>query len=163
MIRATINACAFATLLAHCALAFAHHDTVQSIDYAAAKDTPYGRAFDPSKASRTVEISMNDAMRFVPSVVTVKRGESIRFVAKNEGQVMHEMVLGTRAELAEHAEHMKMHPDMEHHDANMLHVAPGATGELGWQFTHAGQFWFGCLVPGHFEAGMVGQVIVTAP
>jgi uncharacterized cupredoxin-like copper-binding protein len=41
-----------------------------------------------------------------------------------------------------------------------VHVAPGKTGEIVWQFTKAGEFHFGCLVPGHFEAGMVGRIRV---
>jgi len=40
-------------------------------------------------------------------------------------------------------------------------VAPGKTGTLVWQFTNAGEFNYGCLVPGHFEAGMVGKISVA--
>ena len=29
-----------------------------------------------------------------------------------------------------------------------------------WEFTKAGEFYYGCLMPGHFEAGMIGKVIV---
>jgi uncharacterized cupredoxin-like copper-binding protein len=32
---------------------------------------------------------------------------------------------------------------------------------MGWQFTRAGEFFYACLIPGHFEAGMVGKVTVT--
>ena len=52
-------------------------------------------------------------------------------------------------------------PDMEHDEPCMAHVAPGKQGELVWQFTQPGEFYYGCLVPGHFEAGMVGKVRVT--
>jgi len=74
---------------------------------------------------------------------------------------MHEMVLGTRAELEAHAEMMRKHPGMEHDEPYMLHVPPGKSGQMGWRFTKAGEFLYGCLVPGHFEAGMVGTIIVT--
>ncbi len=70
------------------------------------------------------------------------------------------MVLGTTAELKEHAELMKRFPEMEHADANMAHVAPGASGDIVWQFTQAGEYQFACLIPGHYEAGMVGKVVV---
>jgi uncharacterized cupredoxin-like copper-binding protein len=43
----------------------------------------------------------------------------------------------------------------------MVHVKPGATGEIGWKFTRTGTFHFACLIPGHFEAGMIGKVKVT--
>jgi len=45
-------------------------------------------------------------------------------------------------------------------EPGMAHVKPGATGEIVWQFTQAGEFQFACLIPGHFEAGMFGKVVV---
>jgi uncharacterized cupredoxin-like copper-binding protein len=129
-------------------------------DYSKAEETAFGKAADPKKAKRTVSIDMADTMRFTPSQLTVKRGETVRFVAKNSGKLMHEMVLGTRKDLEEHAALMRKHPEMEHDEPNMLHVAPGKTGTMGWQFTKAGEFYYGCLVPGHFEAGMIGKIVV---
>jgi uncharacterized cupredoxin-like copper-binding protein len=129
-------------------------------DYSTAEDTPFGRAADPNKAKRTVRVEMIDQMRFVPAEVTVKRGEIVRFVPVNKGQVMHEMVLGTMDELKKHAEMMKKHPGMEHDEPHMAHVAPGKQGLMGWQFTRAGEFFYGCLIPGHFDAGMIGKVKV---
>ena len=125
------------------------------------KETAFGRTGDPKKVSRTVEIDMSDKMRFTPAELTVKRGETVRFVAKNSGKQMHEMVLGTMKELKEHAQLMKKHPGMEHGEPYMAHVQPGKKGEIVWQFTKSGEIYFGCLVPGHFEAGMVGKVTVT--
>ena len=133
----------------------------KKIDYAKAQDTPFGRGADPKNAKRTVKVEMSDQMRFNPAHVTVKRGEVVRFVPINKGQVMHEMVLGTMDELRKHAEMMKKHPGMEHQELYMTHVAPGKQGVLGWQFTKAGEFFYGCLVPGHFDAGMIGKVTVT--
>jgi uncharacterized cupredoxin-like copper-binding protein len=71
------------------------------------------------------------------------------------------MVLGTIKELKEHAELMRKFPEMEHADPNQVSVEPGMSGELIWQFSKAGTFDFACLVPGHFEAGMVGKVRVS--
>jgi uncharacterized cupredoxin-like copper-binding protein len=129
-------------------------------DYARAEETEFGKAADPRKATRTVRVDMADTMRFTPARITVKRGERVRFVARNSGKVMHEMVLGTLKELEAHAELMRKHPGMEHDEPHMLHVAPRKTGEMGWQFTKPGEYYYGCLIPGHFEAGMVGKVIV---
>ena len=103
---------------------------------------------------------MADNMRFTPSDVTVRKGETIKFVVHNSGQVLHEMVLGTKDSIAQHAALMKRFPKMEHDDANMAHVKPSRTGDIVWQFTQPGEFQFACLQPGHFEAGMVGKVIV---
>lgn len=124
------------------------------------EQTAFGREGDPKKASRTVSVEMSDKMRFTPAELTVKRGETIRFRVRNSGQQMHEMVLGTMDELKQHAEMMKKHPGMEHDEPYMAHVAPGKTETMTWQFTKAGEFHYGCLVPGHFEAGMHGKVIV---
>ena len=125
------------------------------------EETPFGREGDPKKASRTVKVDMSDKMRFTPAQLTIKQGETVRFQVKNSGQVMHEMVLGSMDELKKHAETMKKHPGMEHDEPYMAHVAPGKTESMTWQFTKAGDFYYGCLVPGHFEAGMVGKVTVT--
>jgi uncharacterized cupredoxin-like copper-binding protein len=124
------------------------------------EEKAFGREGDPKKVSRTVNVDMSDKMRFSPSELTVKRGETIRFRVKNDGQVLHELVLGTMQDLKEHAELMRKHPGMEHDEPYMAHVAPGKTETMVWRFTKAGEFHYGCLVPGHFEAGMIGKVIV---
>ena len=119
-----------------------------------------GKPGDPGKVTRSVEVEMNDAMRFKPDSIRVKRGETIRFIVRNTGKVKHEMVIGTIKELKEHAEMMRKFPEMKHADPNQVSVEPGKTGELVWRFTRAGTFDFACLVPGHFEAGMVGKIRV---
>ena len=126
------------------------------------EEKEFGREGDPKKVSRTVNVEMSDKMRYTPASLTIKQGESVKFIVRNNGKVMHEMVLGTMKELKEHAEMMRKHPGMEHEEPYMAHVAPGKTETMIWQFTKAGEFHFGCLVPGHFEAGMVGQIRVLA-
>ena len=120
-----------------------------------------GRPGVASRVTRTVHVDMTDDMRFHTSKIAVKQGETIRFVAKNSGKVKHEMVLGTAKELNEHYEVMIKNPEMEHADANMVTVAPGKSGEIIWQFTKAGDVNFACLYPGHYDAGMKGQVKVV--
>ena len=147
------------------ASAFAHGDKRAADGKKDAKaisveEKDFGREGDPKKATRTVRIDMSDKMRFAPARLTVKRGETVKFVVRNSGKTMHEMVIGTMPELKEHAELMKKHPSMEHGEPYMAHVAPGKTETIVWQFTNAGDFNFGCLVPGHFEAGMVGKITV---
>lgn len=110
--------------------------------------------------NRAVTITMLDSMRYSPASVTVKQGETIKFIVKNSGKIKHEMVLGTEKELKEHYELMKKNPEMEHADENMVTVPPGESGEIIWQFTKAGKIDFACLIPGHYDAGMKGTVKV---
>ena len=123
---------------------------------------PWGIAGDAKAVKRTIEIRMTDNMRFTPDSIEVRQGETIRFVHTNNGAVMHEFVLGTKAELDEHAALMKKFPGMEHDEPYMAHVAPGKEAEIVWTFNRDGEFDFACLLPGHYEAGMVGKIRVVA-
>jgi len=120
----------------------------------------FGKPGDPTKVGRSVRVEMSDAMRFVPNKIEVKKGETIRFVVTNSGQLPHEFVLGTAKMLREHAELMKRYPKMKHSEPHQLIVAPGTTGDLVWRFDRAGLIDFACLVPGHYEAGMRGRITV---
>ena len=123
---------------------------------------PWGIAAEPKAATRTIEIRMTDDMRFSPDRIEVRQGEVVRFVIRNAGKIMHEMVIGTQQELDQHAAMMMKHPGMEHDEPYMAHVGPGKKGELVWHFNRAGDFDFACLIAGHFEAGMVGTITVVA-
>jgi uncharacterized cupredoxin-like copper-binding protein len=125
------------------------------------KAYPWGRQGDARQASATINVDMADTMRFTPDRLEVKQGETVKFVVHNRGKLMHEMVLGTEAELRRHAEMMKKHPGMEHEEPYMAHVSPGKQETLAWTFTRPGTFMYGCLIPGHWEAGMKGTIVVT--
>ncbi len=115
-----------------------------------------------AKATRTVKVDMTDNMRFTPERIEVEQGETVRFLVSNSGKLKHELVLGTEKELKEHYEAMKKNPEMEHADPNQVTLAPGKTGEIVWQFTRSGEVAFGCLQPGHYDAGMKGAVRVAS-
>ena len=101
---------------------------------------------------------MTDAMRFEPSEITVRAGDSIRFVVTNVGVVQHEAVVGTPDEQRAHAEEMAA-GDVHYHSNGVL-VDPGQTGEFETWFP-AGQYLIACHLPGHYEAGMVGLLNVV--
>ncbi len=126
------------------------------------EESPIGKPGVAAKVTRTIQVDMSNGMRFKPSDIRVKRGETVRFVLKNTDSVKHEFSLGTPKELAEHYEVMKKFPDMEHDEPNKISLAPGKQGEIIWQFTKAGTVDFACLHVGHFDAGMKGQVKVAA-
>ena len=118
-----------------------------------------GNPGDPDKVSRTIEITMVDN-RFRPSEISVKKGETIKFILKNTGKKKHEMVIGTPEELNKHAKMLKKFPDMEQpNKPNMVAVNPGKTGELIWQFTDTGAVNFACPMPGHSK-NMYGTIDV---
>lgn len=122
---------------------------------------PWGQEGDAKRITRTITISMTDNMRFTPDNIRVKVGDTIKFIVKNRGAMLHEMVIGTEAELAKHAELMKKHPNMEHEEPYMAHVAAKKSATLIWKFTNPGDFMFACLIPGHYEAGMKGRISVA--
>ena len=119
-----------------------------------------GKPGDSKKVSRAIQVVMSDDMKFTPANINVKRGETIRFVVSNAGRIKHEMIIGSTAELKQHAELMRKMPGMEHADSNQVTLDPGKSAELVWQFTEPGTVDFACLQPGHFEAGMMGTVSV---
>jgi uncharacterized cupredoxin-like copper-binding protein len=122
-----------------------------------------GEPGDPAKPARVVNVKMFEGggkMGFEPAQIEVRRGEQIRFVLHNEGEEDHEFVLATVAENRKHAEVMKKYPDMEHDDPNGKRILPHGNGEIVWKFTKRGKFQFACLIPGHYEKGMFGKVIV---
>jgi uncharacterized cupredoxin-like copper-binding protein len=135
----------------------------------AAAHTGHGHAFaagepgNPKKAYRTIEIVMAEGpgtMTYAPDRIEVKKGEQIKFVLKNVGLLDHEILVDTFANNARHKKEMERAPDMAHDEPNGARLKPGASGELLWRFTKAGTFEFACLIPGHYEAGMKGTLVV---
>jgi uncharacterized cupredoxin-like copper-binding protein len=126
-------------------------------------DYSAGEPGNPKKPARVMQITMRETdgkMVFIPDRLEVKKGEQVRFVLRNSGELEHEFILATTEENLKHAEQMKKFPEMEHDDPNGKRLVPKKSAEIVWRFTKAGTFEFGCLIPGHREAGMTGTVIV---
>jgi uncharacterized cupredoxin-like copper-binding protein len=122
-----------------------------------------GEPGDPKKPARTVKVRMLEGsgkMSFEPALIQAHRGEQIRFIVQNDGEEDHEFILATIEENRKHGELMKKFPEMEHDDPNAKRVLPYANKELLWKFTKRGEFEFACLIPGHYEKGMFGKVVV---
>jgi uncharacterized cupredoxin-like copper-binding protein len=135
------------------------HDT-----HEASTNTPTQSAL---VVDRTVQVDMNDTMRFTPDLLQVAAGETLKLVVHNSGKLPHEMVLGSEAALKAHAIEMKQsaghsggHDHVSGNDMLALSVKPGETKEWVIKFDQAQTLQMACLIPGHFEAGMKGQVIV---
>ncbi len=117
---------------------------------------PFGRVGKSIEVSKKVAIELNDQFRFSPEVIPVAVGETLQLDFKNAGQMRHEWVIGTPFEISEHLELMRRFPDMEHDEPHNVHVDPGQSRTLVWQFNREGRFEYACLLPGHYEAGMRG-------
>ena len=145
-------------------LALAHGDEEHAKKAGAVKkeQKEWGIAGDAKAVKQTINLSMSDTMRFTPDKIEVKQGDTVKIVLKNTGAQMHELVIGTKKELDEHAALMVKFPTMEHSEPYMAHVAPGKTGEIIWTFNKPGNFDFACLIAGHYQAGMVGKITVAA-
>ena len=124
---------------------------------------PAGEPGNPKKPARNVQVTMGESggkMLFAPARIEIRKGEQIRFMLRNNGELDHEFILATTAENLKHAAAMKKNPDMEHDDPNGKRLTPKKTDEIVWKFTKAGEFEYSCLIPGHRDAGMIGTVIV---
>lgn len=127
------------------------------------QELPFGEAGDPKKPSRPVSIVMSEGdgkMQFIPNRIEIKKGEQVKFILRNNGELDHEIILATLEMNLEHAKEMAKNPDMEHDDPNAKRLAPKKAGEIVWKFTKAGEFDFSCLIPGHRELGMTGTIVV---
>lgn len=155
-----IAAFIIATALLAATPAWAHGDKADGHTPVVKEQKDWGIAGDPKDVKRTIALRMTDNMRFTPDRIEVKQGETVRLRVRNDGKLLHELVIGTPRELAAHAAQMVKHPNMEHDEPYMTHVAPGKAGEIIWTFNRAGEFEFACLIAGHFQAGMKGTISV---
>lgn len=125
-----------------------------------------GAPGDPKKPFRVIEIVANEGdgkMFYEPSRIEVRRGEQIKFVIRNAGFLAHEFLLDSIEANKKHAIEMLKNPEMEHDDPNGTRLPASKSSEILWRFTKVGSFEFACLIPGHYDAGMKGVVVVAAP
>lgn len=125
-----------------------------------AASAPIGKAGDPARVTRSIDVDMSDAMRFTPASIEVKAGETVRLNVRNAGRIRHELVLGSDADLKAHYDMMMKDPGMRHEEAGAISLEGGKSGQIVWRFDRAGTVSFGCLEPGHYAAGMKGAISV---
>jgi uncharacterized cupredoxin-like copper-binding protein len=122
-----------------------------------------GEPGNPKQSSRVIEITMHERdgnMRFAPDRIELRRNEQVRFVLKNDGALEHEFLLATVKENAEHGAMMEKMPDMRHEEPNGKRLQAKGQSEILWRFTKRGEYEFACLIPGHYQAGMFGKILV---
>ncbi len=142
-----------------------------------------GQPGDPAKASRTVEVQMFDNY-YEPESLSIKEGETVRFVIRNKGALVHEFNIATAEMHVAHQPEMMMmvqhgvlkgdRIDLEaakamqtsmghgmHKESNSVLLEPGKSGEIVWTFPEHTDLQFACNVPGHYDAGMQGDIKLT--
>ncbi|MDA8363255.1 MAG: plastocyanin/azurin family copper-binding protein [Gammaproteobacteria bacterium] len=124
----------------------------------------FGSPGTAQAVTRTVRITALDTMHYSPPQISVRPGRTVRFVVHNGGHLTHEFVIGDRAEQRAHEAEMEARPGMKMgRDPNGMTILTGHTRTLIWRFPrHAGTLEYACHEPGHFAAGMVGYIHVTA-
>jgi uncharacterized cupredoxin-like copper-binding protein len=109
--------------------------------------------------TRTIDVTMKE-FAYEPSSVTVKAGETVKFVFRNDGTILHDAFLGDEAAQAEHEQEMR--EGEKHHGDDAVKVIPGKTGTLTHTFDKAGEaLIIGCHETGHYQAGMKMTVTVS--
>ena len=139
-----------------------------------------GEKGDPNKIDRVVNIKMYDNY-YEPNIVKIKKGETIKFVVENLGDLVHEYNIGTKEMHIKHQPEMqklidheillvdkidkvkmkkmsKMDHSLGHSHANSIMLEPKKTGEIIWKFTKDINLEMACNIPGHYETGMVGKI-----
>jgi uncharacterized cupredoxin-like copper-binding protein len=123
-----------------------------------------GKPGEAADVTRTINVSMRETddgdMLFEPTSIKITKGETIRFNVTNKGELEHEFVIDTVEGNVKHKALMEKF-DMEHDDPNSVRLDEGRSGEVIWTFSNAGTFEFACLIPGHYDSGMHGPIVVS--
>lgn len=131
----------------------------------AVEEYAIGMKGEKAKAKRTLTIMMRETqdgkMLIEPKMLMFRKGETVVLNFANIGKSDHEFVMDTEEAVQEHKKLMEKNPDMVHADDNTLRLAPGAKGQIIWTFEKEGKFTFACLIPGHYESGMHGNIQVN--
>jgi uncharacterized cupredoxin-like copper-binding protein len=120
----------------------------------------FGSPADAADADRVIEIQTTDALIFEPADITVAPGETVTFRLSNDGAVVHDFTLGDQATQDQHEAEMSEMNRMAHDEPNVTTIPAGETVELTWTFGNEGTVLVGCHQPGHYAAGMTGQITV---
>ena len=133
-----------------------------------------------NEVNRTIEIKMFDNY-YEPKEIKIKKGETVKFVVKNMGELVHELNIATKEMHIKHQPEMMMmveneillsdrvdkekmkqmakkNPSMGHSHSNSVLLSPGEKGELVWKFNNKAKIEAACNVPGHYEVGMIAKI-----
>ena len=133
-----------------------------------------------SEVNRTIEIKMYDNY-YEPKEINIKKGETIKFIVYNYGELVHEFNIATKEmhikhqpEMMKMVEHQILLADkidkkkmkemakkdhsMGHSHSNSVLLEPNQSAELIWKFSTDINLEAACNVPGHYQSGMVAKI-----
>ena len=133
-----------------------------------------------SEVNRTIEIKMYDNY-YEPKEINIKKGETIKFIVYNYGELVHEFNIATKdmhikhqPEMMKMVEHQILLADkidmkkmkemakkdhsMGHSHSNSVLLEPEQSAELIWKFSTDINLEAACNVPGHYESGMIAYI-----
>ena len=133
-----------------------------------------------SEVSRIIEIKMYDNY-YEPKEIKIKKGETIKFIVHNYGELVHEFNIATKEMHIKHQPEMmkmveneilladridkkkmkemaKKDHSMGHSHSNSVLLEPNQSAELIWKFSTDTNLEAACNVPGHYESGMVANI-----
>ena len=133
-----------------------------------------------SEVNRTIEIKMYDNY-YEPKEINIKKGETIKFIVYNYGELVHEFNIATKdmhikhqPEMMKMVEHQILLADkidkkkmkemakkdhsMGHTHSNSVLLEPNQSAELIWKFSTDINLEAACNVPGHYQSGMVAKM-----
>ena len=106
----------------------------------------------------TVELDVEHSL-FSPADLRVVEGTRVRFVVVNGDPINHELIVGPPDVHARHARGTEAeHPSVP----GEVSVGAGGTAVTTFRFDDPGTFEFACHLPGHYEFGMRGEVVVVS-
>ena len=136
-----------------------------------------------SEVKRTIEVKMYDNY-FEPNEIKIKKGETIKFIVSNYGELVHEFNIATKEMHIKHQPEMmkmveheilladridkekmkemaKKDHSMAHSHSNSVLLEPNQSAELIWKFSSDKNLEVACNLPGHYEVGMVANIKIN--
>ena len=127
-----------------------------------------GSKGDPKDVTRVIEVKMYDNY-YEPSSIKVKKGETVKIIVKNLGELVHEyniatkemhikhqpemaklidndILLGDSIDHAKMKEMSKKDKSLGHKHANSVMLEPNKTGEIIWKFSKDIALEMACLL-----------------
>ncbi len=150
-----------------------HHHDAKKHDHGKMDhhNMPGGMPGEAANVSRKILVVAKDTEFNIKSI-QVKDGETIKFIVKNKGKLVHEFTIGDVEMQKMHQKEMmkmaddgklmadKVAKDAVHTHPNSVILEPGETKEIIWMFHKGAEIEFGCNIPGHYDQGMKGKFLI---